>query len=100
MKRVVTALIIHTDNSMKTNISFSLIPTTQLPVVIFDEHNWENLQYIASFTKYSGWYKIDKPKKYANYHEHPNTLKHNSDTSSRVTVDNNFLKHTPSRAIK
>ena len=35
MKRVVTVLVIHTDNSIKTNILFSLIPMTQLPVQLF-----------------------------------------------------------------
>ena len=54
-------------------------------------NNWEKLQYIVSLTIYNNCYKINKTKKYADYREHTYTLKYYSNTSSRVTADNDFL---------
>ena len=99
-------LAIHTDNSIKTNILRSVQYQWRYSQYSYyrhgqdNKHNWEKLQYTISFTIYSGWCKIDKPKKYEDYHKQNCKLKHYSDTSSRVTVDNNFLKNTPSWAIK
>ena len=55
------------------------------------KNNWEKLQYIVSLTIYNDCYKINKTKKYADYCEHTYTLKYYSNTSSRVTADNDFL---------